>query len=82
MCNDTKKRPFSVGWTVISGPDRSHLVDVQVFDKKRDALAALSRLAPRPRQLWRHTWEHPYTTSGERRMVLDLTNRAREAAAA
>lgn len=68
---NTKMRPFSVGWIVTSGPDRSHLIDAQVFDRLRDARTEFDALAPKPRQLWRHTWEHPYTTAGERRLVME-----------
>lgn len=68
---DTKSRNFSVGWTVVTGPDRSHLIDVRVFDRLRDARREFDRLAPKPRKLWRHTWEHPYTTAGERRLVME-----------
>lgn len=66
---NTKTGNFSVGWTVCSGPDRSHLIDVQVFDRLRDARAAFDAAAPRPRQLWRHTWAHPFSTAGERRVL-------------
>ena len=72
----TKNRTFSVGWTVCSGPDASHLIEVRVFDRLRDALRAMDGAAPRPRQLWRHTWEHPYSTAGERRLVRDCSRGA------
>lgn len=70
---DTKSSSFSVGWTVVTGPDRSHLIDVRVFDRLRDARAEFDSLAPKPRQIWRHTWEHPFTTAGSRRLIADAT---------
>lgn len=73
---NTKNRKFSVCWTVCSGPDRSHLFDVRVFDRMREARAALDEIAPAPRQLWRHAWAHPYSTAGERRLVCDFTEAA------
>lgn len=66
---DTKIRTFSVGWTVASGPDRSHLTDVQVFNRLRDAAAAFDAMPSKPRQLWRHTWRHPYNTDGDKRLI-------------
>ena len=71
---NTKVRAFSVNWTVVSGPDRSHLIDVQVFERLRDARAEFDMLAPKPRQIWRHTWAHPFSTNGTRRLVLDGTH--------
>ena len=70
---NTKSRNFSVCWTVASGPDRSHMIDVRVFDRLRSATAAFDSMPDRPRQLWRHTWLHPYSTDGDKRLVREAS---------
>ena len=68
MTDNTKNRAFSVRWTVCTGPDRSHLTDVRIFDRLHDARVAYED-ARLPRQLWRHTWLHPYGTGGDKRLL-------------
>lgn len=59
--NNTKGRVFSVGWCVAHGPDRSHLVNVEWFGKKRDALARFNEVSPA--KMWRHTWRSLWDAS-------------------
>ena len=65
----TKRRISSVVWIVATGPDYSHLLDVRLFNRMRDANEEFDRLQGRPRQLWRHWWRHPLANDGEKKLI-------------
>jgi hypothetical protein len=78
---NTKNQKVSVAWIVSSGPDDSHLIDVEFFDRRRDAIARFDDIKDRrPCTVTRSEWRSEYVAEDCEQRVVALSSLRRAVA--